>query len=491
MDACTTGATNTAVGTGALGGTDDGIGNVAIGAWAISSGNAGNYNIAIGEQALTDMAGTNNIGIGFQSIFDLVNGANNVALGHQALKTANGVESQNIAIGSYTMLSVDEGASQNADNNIAIGYSALTGGAVSGGDFIDNIAIGKEAMNSTGTNPQTGTIAIGANSLTALTSGEKNVAIGYESGKAVTTGERNVIIGYQAGLTTTNVDGAVIIGNYAGVSNMTEDADGTVAVGRSCGTNITSGIGNTAVGYGALYGEDDGDYNTAIGYAALNSQTGTSGTVGNTALGYKAGYAINTGMANTIVGYQAGDGITTGSQNTGIGADVAFDVDADNQTCVGFQATTDSGNDIAIGNTSVDEVKGQVDFSTFSDKRIKKDVVNNDLGLDFINLLKPRKFKKVNPNEYPDDIRKPLDGQDKEGNKFEWTDAQANKVWDGLIAQEVKEAIDKCGTTFSGWNEEKNSKQLLTYSTMVMPLIKAVQELSVKVEDLEKQLKDK
>ena len=68
---------------------------------------------------------------------------------------------------------------------------------------------------------------------------------------------------------------------------------------------------------------------------------------------------------------------------------------------------------------------------------LKKNIIDNDLGLDFINDLKPRKFNKVNPAEYPDEIRKPNDE-----NHGQWTDDQANKVWDGLIAQDVKEAID-------------------------------------------------
>ena len=171
--------------------------------------------------------------------------------------------------------------------------------------------------------------------------------------------------------------------------------------------------------------------------------------------------------------------------NTGLGASCAFAIDANNQTAIGYQATTDSANDIAIGNTNVDEVKGQVDFTTFSDKRIKKDIIDGDLGLDFINDLKVRKFKKVNPAKYPKSIKKPNDGKG-----MEWTDAQANKVWDGLVAQEVKKAIDKAGTTFSGWSEESNSKQLIGYSTMVVPLIKSVQELSKKVEELEAKLSE-
>ena len=56
-----------------------------------------------------------------------------------------------------------------------------------------------------------------------------------------------------------------------------------------------------------------------------------------------------------------------------------------------------------------------------------------------------------------------------------------------MIAQEIKEVTDKLGTTFSGWNEESNSKQLVAYSSLVTPLIKSVQELS----EENKQLKDK
>ena len=247
-------------------------------------------------------------------------------------------------------------------------------------------------------------------------------------------------------------------------------AQNNTMVGHNTGYRMRGGVAfATVLGSGAFSGAhdtSDSDCCTAIGYLALSG-------------------ALNNADYNTMVGYQAGDGITTGQFNTGIGADVAFDIDADNQTCVGYQATTDSANDIAIGNTSVDEVKGQVDFTTFSDERIKTDVKDGDLGLDFIKLLKPKKFKKVNPAKYPDSIRKANDGVDREGNEFEWTDAQANKVWDGLIAQDVKEAIDACGTSYSGWNEEKNSKQLLTYATLVVPLIKAVQELTAKVEALE------
>ena len=56
----------------------------------------------------------------------------------------------------------------------------------------------------------------------------------------------------------------------------------------------------------------------------------------------------------------------------------------------------------------------------------------------------------------------------------------------GLIAQEVKEAIDKHNITdFGGWDEEESSGiQAISQGMFVHPLIKAVQELTKQVETL-------
>ena len=60
----------------------------------------------------------------------------------------------------------------------------------------------------------------------------------------------------------------------------------------------------------------------------------------------------------------------------------------------------------------------------------------------------------------------------------------------GLIAQEVKESLDKHNITdFGGWNKEESSGiQAISQEMFVHPLIKAVQELSAKVEELESKL---
>ena len=55
----------------------------------------------------------------------------------------------------------------------------------------------------------------------------------------------------------------------------------------------------------------------------------------------------------------------------------------------------------------------------------------------------------------------------------------------GLIAQDVQTAMTEAGVEFDLVNESPNGKLLLKYGNLVMPLIKAVQELSARVKQLE------
>jgi len=55
----------------------------------------------------------------------------------------------------------------------------------------------------------------------------------------------------------------------------------------------------------------------------------------------------------------------------------------------------------------------------------------------------------------------------------------------GLIAQDVQTAMTEAGVEFDLVNESPNGKLSLKYGNLVMPLIKAVQELSARVKTLE------
>ena len=123
-------------------------------------------------------------------------------------------------------------------------------------------------------------------------------------------------------------------------------------------------------------------------------------------------------------------------------------------------------------------------WTRVSDERYKKDIQDNtDCGLDFINDLRPVTFKWKEKSEldpsFPD--------YDAEINN----DAHPNKLY-GLIAQEVKEALDKNNITdFGGWSSittGEHTQQGVSQEMFIHPLIKAVQELSAKVTTLQQEI---
>ena len=63
----------------------------------------------------------------------------------------------------------------------------------------------------------------------------------------------------------------------------------------------------------------------------------------------------------------------------------------------------------------------------------------------------------------------------------------SDKYYYGFIAQEVKEAVDKHDASDCGvWNSDSDGRQRISREQFVVSLIKAVQELTAKVEALEK-----
>ena len=63
-------------------------------------------------------------------------------------------------------------------------------------------------------------------------------------------------------------------------------------------------------------------------------------------------------------------------------------------------------------------------------------------------------------------------------------------VMHGMLAQDVKAALDTAGvTTFGGWSEEKDGSQCLSQEMFIYPLINAVKELSAQNADLLERIK--
>ena len=267
--------------------------------------------------------------------------------------------------------------------------------------------------------------AFGAGALQQDTTGGANVAIGYQSLSANTTGNQNTGVGYQSLLFN------------------------------------TSGSANTANGYSALPANTTGYNNTASGtFAMRNNTTG----YGNTALGRSALSYVTTGNYNTCVGY-ADYPLTDGIFNyTGIGY------------LTGSSAS--SSNMVELGNSDVTVIRGAVNFSTYSDERIKNNIKNNVPGLSFINLLKPVTYK----IDLDKEAAIVYSGKQKEEGKTDYAGKNdlAKQLKTGFLAQEVEAAAKKLNYDFSGVVRPQNEHDLysLRYSEFVVPLVKAVQELS-------------
>ena len=128
-----------------------------------------------------------------------------------------------------------------------------------------------------------------------------------------------------------------------------------------------------------------------------------------------------------------------------------------------------------------------------SDIRSKTDILDADLGLNFINLLRPVKYKKYyEPNApFLDESGQPILNED--GSRLVDTSKNyyGSRNHYGFIAQEVKEALDQLGigSNFSGWAladiSDPESQQSLSYDKFIAPMAKAIQELSARLDALE------
>ena len=119
-----------------------------------------------------------------------------------------------------------------------------------------------------------------------------------------------------------------------------------------------------------------------------------------------------------------------------------------------------------------------------SDRRLKKDIVESQLGLDFINKLEPVSYRWINGGATEESLV-----ADKNNPIYR----SGVRTHYGLIAQQVKEAVDESGVEdFGGYVQDDlsdpDSSLSLNYGEFISPMIKAIKELSAKVDTLEARL---
>ena len=164
----------------------------------------------------------------------------------------------------------------------------------------------------------------------------------------------------------------MIVGDNAGVSNTSGYAN--TSIGRASGYSMVSAVANTFCGYQAGYAVTNGG-NTAIGYNSLYAAAGAY----NTALGQNAG-VTQQGSHGIFVGYDSRPGNTSGSHEIVIGTNSA----TGKGSSTGFIYPSTGG--VYQGNNSSS-------WSTTSDERLKKNIVDNNVGLDVIKGVQVRNFE--------------------------------------------------------------------------------------------------
>ena len=377
------------------------------------------------------------------------------------------------------------GTDNSADYNTAFGFNALD--AVTTGDKV--VAIGYQAATAAQTTSDS--VIIGVQAGQSLTGGHTNIIIGVNALDTATTCDENIAIGAHAlGGSLDASTKNVCIGRYSGESITT--GDNNTFVGYDAGSDQTTATGNTFIGYKTGHGVATGGSNNAVGNDALSGLT--SGYYNN-AFGSSALYAVSSGINNIAVGHDAGYDTATGDHNTYIGYKAkASGVNVDNEIIIGHghhitTFTAGGTGTIRMGmhnNYITNTFTSNANWAHSSDERWKKNINDNSIGLDFINDLRTvsynwRAFSEIDPS---------LSEYNAEDTEYPHPGTQH-----GLIAQEVKSAMDKHGIEeFAGWYEDKtheDKQQGISESMYVIPLIKAVQELSAKVKDLELKLEDK
>ncbi|HUM45761.1 MAG TPA: tail fiber domain-containing protein [Chitinophagales bacterium] len=385
--------------------------------------------------------------------------------------------------------------------NSALGDNTLTGNTT--GNY--NSAFGNNALNDNTTGDYNS--AFGRNSLSLNTVGDENSAFGYTALTSNTTGYSNSAFGAEAlkwnstGVQNSAFGNAALYENNTGSYNA---AFGSVAL-----YDNISGDHNSAFGNGALTFNTTGDYNSAFGDEAITANTTGSenaafgrqalsnNSIGikNAAVGNQAGIGNTTGNYNAFFGYDAGGSNSTGSQNTYIGYSTEGTSSYTNVVGIGYQLTNTASNQARIGNSSTTSVGGWANWSNVSDGRFKINVKENVSGLAFINKLRPVTYN-LDVHAADAFVGKEFSGDHETGEAVKISEqAKSEKekiVYSGFIAQEVETAANEIGYDFSGVDAPKNENDFygLRYAEFVVPLVKAVQELTVINDVKDEQIKD-
>jgi len=454
----TSGCNNTAMGDPETSGfLTTGCGNSAFGSSALLKNVNGSFNVGVGYEAGSCLTtGSCNVAIGPNSQFASNTGSCQLAIGFSATDNwLTGDSTKAIKPGAGI---IDCAASTGTAGQVLMsnGSNAICWGAAGGGGgspatpTVAGIVLGCTTANNS---------ALGCNALVAVTTGNNNVAIGLNALNDLTTGCLNVAMGVNA------------------ASLLTTGRCNT-AVGHQALASTVSSRNNVALGYQALCTVQSANSNVAIGMCSLFSSTFG---YANVAVGCCAGFALDAGAENTLIGDGAGSLITIGNSNVVIGSRVEVAVGTGScQLAIGFNVsrwlTGDCNFAIKPGNGVIDCANscgtvGQYLWTTGSNAIVWASSSPSDIRDKEVIGPVPTALPIVQQIE-------PITYRWKERD----SDVAQEEVIYGFSAQQLQE-VDSILV------DDSDQDHLRIHDRKIVPLlVKAIQELSAKVEELEKKL---
>ncbi len=454
--------------------------NTAVGSYALASQSSGSNATAVGFEAARYLTG-NNCAVGsyaLKGVSGSSNGVRNVAVGHQAMLEIEGGD-DNTCVGNTAGYKLDAGS-----DNTFIG--AKSGDICEGGG--QNTAVGMDSLG--GLSSGGSNVAVGYGAGLSISSAGYNTCIGTEAGKSLTTGEHNVAIGYRAMEVQTGCGSNVAVGNYALSDCSDGAATGNTAIGHKAGEVLTTAEHCTLVGFKAGDSILGGYSNTAVGSSAL-----AYATTGNrcVAVGRNTLASLSTGLEAVALGHEAGvDYNANGGVFLGRWAGKTNATDQNTVLYIARNADSAGNNGTWIyGNDTGQCFNGDNDshWATTSDQRLKKDIVDNNVGLAVINNVRVRNFKYKQYNKDSEgNVTTPKTSDDTiDVSSFNSGATAHNLVIGqgktgtqlGVIAQELESVAPNCVRTDDFGAKTVQSDEL------IWNMINAIKELSAKVTALE------
>ena len=426
----------------------------------------------------------------------------------QIVKGMGGYKSVTVSGTSHTISTSDD-VSQDLDFRQL--YLNITGS--SSGAFTLNLpAIQKVYIVKNGINHDM-TVKLTGESGSGVTIAQGKVGIVYLSGTnalaaidsfpaADFTGTLAVANG-GTGLTSVT-SGAVLVGNGTGAftvrtGSSTNDVltwNGSTWVSQAPAAG--SGTVTSVSGSGQVNGIQLSGTVTTSGTLTLSAPNGITGVVKTDSSGalqsVNGNFQINkstpilflgTATSGSYYGFNESGGqvnlVSSGSVQLGL---------ISSQVAVGNHMipSTDNTYDLGTGSFRYRNIYASSGTVNNSDQRMKNSIQDTDLGLSFVNALTPRKYKM-------NDGTATLSSSATDTSFAQYTYSSGTRFHYGLISQEVATVLDNQGvdkSLFGGWTlddpSDPDSRQSLRYQEFIAPMIKAIQELSAKVDALEQRV---